>query len=66
MIGLERFYPLTPMSDQDRISPHNINKISSRQVMRIKNLIKGLLVDPKPNSPNLHHKNCMADSKENY
>ena len=28
--------PLTPMSDQDRISPNNINTISSRQVMRIK------------------------------
>ena len=28
--------PLTPMSDQDRISPNNINIISTRQVMRIK------------------------------
>ena len=28
--------PLTPMSDQDRISPYNINTISSGQVMRIK------------------------------
>ena len=28
--------PLSPMSDQDRISPYNINAISSRQVMRIK------------------------------
>ena len=27
---------LTPMSDQDRISPHHINTISSRQVMQIK------------------------------
>ena len=27
--------PFTPMSDQDRISPYNINTISSRQVMRI-------------------------------
>ena len=26
----------TPMSDQDRISPYNINTVSSRQVMRIK------------------------------
>ena len=31
--------PLTPMSDQDRISPYNINTISSRQVMRIKKSI---------------------------
>ena len=29
------FNPLTPTSDQDRISPYNINSISSRQVMRI-------------------------------
>ena len=28
--------PLTPMSDQDKISPYNIDTISSRQVMRIK------------------------------
>ena len=46
--------PLTPMSDQDRISPYNINTMASRQVMRIKKkiLIWGLLVDPIPNSPN--------------
>ena len=30
------FNPLTPLSDQDRISPYNINTISSRLVMRIK------------------------------
>ena len=24
------------------------------------------MVDPKLNSPNLHHKDCLADSKENY
>ena len=28
--------PLTPVSDQDRISPYDINTISSKQVMRIK------------------------------
>ena len=28
--------PLTPMSDQDRIFPYNINTVSSRQVMRMK------------------------------
>ena len=27
--------PFTPISDQDRISPYNINTISCRQVMRI-------------------------------
>ena len=33
----------TPMSGQDRISPYNINTVSSRQVMRIKKkLTRGL------------------------
>ena len=42
------------MSDQDRISPYNINTMASRQVIRIKKetLIWGLLVDPIPNSLN--------------
>ena len=30
------FNPLTPISDQDRISPYNINTISTRKVMKIK------------------------------
>ena len=30
------FNPLTPVSDQERISPYIINTIASRQVMRIK------------------------------
>ena len=30
-----QYIPLAPMSDQDRISPHNIRTISGRQVMRI-------------------------------
>ena len=45
--------PLSPSSDQDRISPYTINVISSRLVMRIKKIsIRGLLVDPIPNSQN--------------
>ena len=41
------------MSGQDRISPHNLNTISSRPVMRIKKIsIKGLLVDSMINSSN--------------
>ena len=28
--------------------------------------VKGLLADLILNSPNLHHKNCMSESKENY
>ena len=47
------FNLLSPMSDEDRISPYNIITISSRQVMRIKkNINWGLIVDPIPNSPN--------------
>ena len=34
--GNNSLNPFTPMSDQDRISPCNINTISSRQPMRIK------------------------------
>ena len=34
--GVVFFNPLTPICDQDRISPYNINTISSRQVMGIK------------------------------
>ena len=45
--------PLSPTSDQDRISPYTASTISSGQVMRIKNIsTRGLLVDPIPNSPN--------------
>ena len=41
------------MSDQDRISPYNINTVSSGEVMRItKILIRRFYVDPTPNSPN--------------
>ena len=36
MIIIKRFNPFTPMSDQDRVSSHNINTISARKVMRIK------------------------------
>ena len=36
--------PFTPTNDQDRISPYNINTISSRQVMRIeKNISHGII-----------------------
>ena len=51
------FDPFTPMSDQDRISPHNVDTISTRQVMRIEKIL---------NSLNEHFKNCMVGSKENY
>ena len=36
--------PLPPTIDQDRISPYNINAMSSRQVMRIEeNISKGII-----------------------
>ena len=42
-------------------------RISSIEVIRIKkNINSELLVDPIPNSPNRHDKNCMADGEENY
>ena len=42
--------PLTPISDQDRISLYIIYKVTSRQVMRIeKNINFGLLANPIPN-----------------
>ena len=36
---LVSFNHLTLLSDQDRISPYNINTISSRKVMRIKKIL---------------------------
>ena len=39
--ALKLHEPLTPMSDQDRTSPNNINTISRRQVMRIKKISFG-------------------------
>ena len=40
----EFFNPLTPMSDQDRISPYNIYTISTKEVMRInKNINLGTI-----------------------
>ena len=38
------FNPLTPMSDQDRISPYNINTISTRLVMRIEKNINLVII----------------------
>ena len=49
MMMLQKLYihiinSLTPISDQDRISPYNINTTSSRQVMRIeKNVNYGII-----------------------
>ena len=44
---------LPPITDQYKISPHNINAMSRGQVMRIKkNMNLGILNYPIPNSPN--------------
>ena len=47
---------------------YNISTISNILVMRIKKKcsVRGLLIDVIPNSPNLHHKNYVSDTKENY
>ena len=59
--------PETPIGYQDRTSPYSINMILSRQVLGEEKMsIRGLLVDSKPNSPNLHNRNCIAHIKENY
>ena len=55
------------MSDQDRISPYNINTISSRIAMTLeKNINKEIIswLNAKFSEWNL--KNCIEDSKENY
>ena len=42
--ALTSFNTLTPMSDQERISPYNINTMSTIYVMRIKkNIILGMI-----------------------
>lgn len=51
------------MSHQEGTSPYNINTLSSRKVMRIRiNIIRVLLNDPIPNSPDQHSNNCIAAS----
>ena len=61
------FDPSTPVSDWERMFPHNINTIVSRLVTGMKKItVWRLLVDPIPNSLNWHPKNFTADIKENY
>ena len=44
--------PFTPIGDQDRISPYNINTISCRQVMRINtNTNQGIINRSKTKFP---------------
>ena len=44
MCSLNFFNPLTPIRDQDRISPYDINTISTRQVMRIRKNISQRII----------------------
>ena len=59
---------LTPMSDQHKISPYNINIIFCKQVMRIKGkiVIKRILSWSRKKFFKLTSENCLADSMENY
>ena len=41
---IEMLIRVTLLSDQDRISPYNINTISSRQVTRIKKNINKVII----------------------
>ena len=55
------------MSDQDRISPYDINTISSRIVMRLeKNINKEIISWLNTEFSELNLKNCMKYSKKNY
>ena len=51
-VHLYTFNFLATIRDQDRIYPFNINTISSRLLVVILKNIKGLLIDPIPNSLN--------------
>ena len=58
--------PLTHMSDQDRIYPHNINSISTRWVIRTKKIINlGIISWSNTKFSELTLQECMVDSKEN-
>ena len=58
--------PLTHMSDQDRISPYNINSISTRWVIRTKKIINLRIISwYNTKFSELTLQECMVDSKEN-
>ena len=63
----KEFKKRSPTIDQDRISPHNINTVSSRQAVKIKkNINKGIISWSNTKISKLTFKNCMADSKDKY
>ena len=53
------------MSDQDIISPYNIKQTSDENKEKIIS-VRGLVVDPIPNSQKQHQKSCIADGTRNY
>ena len=54
--------PYTALGDQEKnFSLRQADEWEERKIS-----LRGLLVDPTPNSLNSHHKNCMADSRKNY
>ena len=55
---------LTPRSDQDKTSPYNIKHTTDENEK--KKPLRGLLVDPIPNSLNQHYEPFMVESKDNY
>ena len=56
------------MSEQYRNSPYKISTQhqADKRYEQRKISVRGSLFDPIPNSPNLHDKNGLANSKENY
>ena len=55
------------MSDQDRISPYDINTISSRKVMRLdEEENKEIISWSNTKFSEWNLKNCMKYSKKNY
>ena len=58
--------PFTAMSNQNRISLYDINIISSRQLLRIRENIKNRTISWSTTKFFKNHENCMADSKDNY
>ena len=60
--------PLTPVSDQDRISPYYIyiyNIMQTSDENKEKILIMGLLINPILISPNKLNESHLIDSEEN-
>ena len=59
--------PWTPMSDQNRMVLAMLIQYSEDNWCEYGKIsIRGLLVDPIPNSLKQHHKKCMVESKEDY